>query len=208
MVKVTAPMMSLGASGTLGNAITFASWKGRPYVRERVIPSNPKSDAQTGRRALFRFLTQNWDAISPAAKKDAWQTIADQLIASTFNAYLSENMKNWHNFLAPAETYPITRTGTPSDNVLTGAVWEENRIKLTLAGATLGDAWLMTIYAKEGSAVTPSVGSCILGELDATIASHDIFWTPPTVATWHFDSIACSDDGVKATAGGAQNAVP
>ena len=59
MVKITGPMMSLDAQGTLGDAITFAKWKGRPYVRQRVIPSNPKTGAQLGRRAMFKFLTKD-----------------------------------------------------------------------------------------------------------------------------------------------------
>lgn len=207
MVKVYGPMMSLDASGTLADAITFSKWKGRNYVRERVIPSNPKSGAQTGRRAMFRFLAQNWDALA-TADKATFQALADELVASTFNAYVSLNMQDWHNFLAPSQTLARARTNTPSDNVLTAAAWEENRIKLTLAGSALGDAWGIVIFAQEGGAVTPAVGNGIIADLETTIASHDIFWTPPTVATWHFNSIAFADDGAQAAAGGAQSAVP
>lgn len=207
MVKVYGPMMSLDASGTLADAITFSKWKGRNYVRERVIPSNPKSGAQVGRRAMFKFLCQDWINLA-GADQDTFQDLADQLVASTFNAYLSLNMQDWHNFLTPSQTFARARAGTPSDNALTAAAWEENRIKLTLAGAALGDAWGISIYAKEAGAVTPAVGNCIICDPDTTIASHDIFWTPPTVATWHFDSIAFADDGAQAAAGGGQSAVP
>lgn len=207
MVKVYGPMMSLDASGTIGKAITFSKWKGRNYARERVIPANPKSGAQTGRRAMFKFLTQAWDALTDGDKA-TWQPLADQLVALTFNAYVAEGMEGWHNFLTPAMATPATRIGTPSDNALTAAVWEENRIKLSLAGSALGDAWGIVIFAKEGGAVTPAVGNAIVTDPDTTIAAHDIFWTPPTVATWHFDSIAFADDGAQAAAGGGQNAVP
>ncbi len=207
MVKVNGPMMSLAASGTLADTITFSNWKGRAYVRERVIPSNPKSGAQVGRRAMFKFLTQNWAGVG-AADQASWQDLADEIVASPFNAYLKSNMENWHNFLAPTQPTPAVRTNTPSDNALTAAAWEENRIKLTLAGTALGDAWGMTIFAKEGSAVTAAVGNAIIAYLDDTIASHDVYWTPPTVATWHFDSRAFANDGAMAAAGGGQNAVP
>lgn len=207
MVKVYGPMMSLDASGTLGDAITFSKWKGRNYVRERVIPSNPRSGAQTGRRAMFKFLTQLWDAIA-TADKSTWQDLADELVASKFNAYLHANMKEWHNFIPPRQSTPPTRTGTPSDNALTAAAWEENRIKLTLAGTALGDNWGIILFATTGVAFTPAVGNAILVEVDNTIASHDVFWTPPEVTTWYFNSIAFSDDGVKAAAGGEESAVP
>jgi len=207
MVKVHAPMMSLSASGTLGDAITFASWKGRAYVRERVIPSNPKTGAQIGRRAMFRFLTQDWVNVI-AGERATWQDIADQLVASPFNAYVSSNMAFWHNFLTPTRATPATRTGTPSDNALTAAVWQENRIKLSLAGAALGDASGIAIFAALGAAVTPAVGNCVLCEQDLTIAAHDIFWTPPTVAEYTFDTICFADDGAQAAAGGPQTATP
>ena len=207
MVRVYGPAMSLDASGTLANTLVFSKWKGRNYVRERVIPSNPKSGAQTGRRAMMKFLAQGWAALA-GVDQATWDDLADNLVASPFNAYVSANMKGWHNFLAPSEGTPPTRTGTPSDNALTAAVWEENRIKLSLAGAALGDNWGIVIFAKVAGAVTPAVGNGILVEPDLTIAAHDVYWTPPEVGTWHFNSIAFSDDGAQAAAGGAQDAVP
>jgi len=207
MVKVNGPMFSLDASGTLGDAITFSKWKGRPYVRERVIPSNPKSGGQVGRRAMFRFLSQLWSSVA-TADQDTWTALSDQLVASKFNAYMSENMERWHNFLTPSEVTPATEAATPSDNALTAAAWEENRIKLSIAGSALGDAWGIVLFAKSGGAVTPAVGNAIIVEADTTIAAHDLFWTPPSIATWHFDSIAFADDGAQAAAGGPQSAVP
>lgn len=207
MALVHGPLFSMDASGTIGNAITFSKWKGRAYVRERVIPSNPKSGGQVGRRSMFKFLSQVWTDVL-TADRATWDDLADQLVASDFNAYVSLNMKDWHNFLAPSMTLARLRVNTPSDNALTAAVWEENRIKLSLAGTALGDNWGIVIFAKEAGAVTPAVGNAILCEVDDTIAAHDIYWTPPTVATWHFDSIAFADDGAQAAAGGAQDAVP
>lgn len=207
MALVNGPLFSLDASGTIGDTITFAKWKGRNYVRERVIPSNPKSGAQTGRRCMFKFLTQAWSSIA-AGDQATFQDLADDIVASPFNAYLRINMQDWHNFLTPSEALARARSNTPSDNALTAAVWEENRIKLSLAGSALGDNWGIVVFAKEAGAVTPAVGNAIIADPDLTIAAHDIFWTPPTVATWHFDTIAFADDGAQAAAGGGQDAVP
>jgi len=43
MAKVTGPLMSMSASGTVGSTITFDK---RGFVRERVIPANPQSAPQ------------------------------------------------------------------------------------------------------------------------------------------------------------------
>jgi len=200
-------MMSLGASGTLADAVTFSIWKGRPYVRERVIPSNPKSGGQTGRRAMFRFLAQAWAALD-AADKASYQDLADQLVAAPFNAFMSYNMARWHNFLTPSENIATAGAGAGSDNALTAAVWEENRIKMSLAGTALAEAWGITFHASLTGTFTPSVGNVILVEPDTTIAAHDVFWTPPSVDTWYLDTIAFSEDGIQETEGGEQSAVP
>lgn len=53
MAKTTGPLFSLTASGTVGRTITYSNWKGRPYVRRRVIPLNPQSaDQQEVRNAM------------------------------------------------------------------------------------------------------------------------------------------------------------
>lgn len=51
MAKVTGPLMSLDASGTVGNTAVFSKWKGRNYVRLRVTPMNPQSQGQADSRS-------------------------------------------------------------------------------------------------------------------------------------------------------------
>lgn len=60
MAKLTAPLFSLTASGTLAHAITFSSWKGIAYARTRVIPYNPKTDDQKEVRNIFTALSEMW----------------------------------------------------------------------------------------------------------------------------------------------------
>jgi hypothetical protein len=50
MAKVTGPLMSMSASGTVGNTITFDK---RGFVRQRVIPANPQSDSQGNVRQML-----------------------------------------------------------------------------------------------------------------------------------------------------------
>lgn len=53
MAKVSAPLLSIGGSGTIGKSITFASWKGIKYARARVIPANPQTVGQVSTRSVF-----------------------------------------------------------------------------------------------------------------------------------------------------------
>lgn len=60
MAKLTAPLFSLTASGTIANAITFSRWKGIPYARTRVVPANPNTTKQQEIRGVFHTLSEMW----------------------------------------------------------------------------------------------------------------------------------------------------
>ena len=62
MAKVTGPLMSMAASGSIGGTLTFATWVGRAYVRNLVIPSNPQT--------LIQMAVRN--AFSALGKANAW----------------------------------------------------------------------------------------------------------------------------------------
>jgi len=207
MVKLRGPMFSLGASGTLADAVTFSINKGRPYARERVIPSNPKSGAQAGRRAMFTFLTQAWAALSDADKA-TWQDLADELVSAPFNAYMKTNMERWHNFLTPSHDAPCQDAHSSSDRALTAAAWEENRIKLSTTATAPNEQWGIIYFAKLAGAVTPAVGNAIIVELDDDIAARNTFWTPPSLGRWYFNSLAFADDGDHGATGGPVDTGP
>ncbi len=68
MAKVTGPLMSLDASGTVANTAVFSKWKGRNYVRLRVIPQNPQSAGQQLTRGYLAVLSKAAKAVLTAFK--------------------------------------------------------------------------------------------------------------------------------------------
>lgn len=68
MARLTGPLFSLAASGTIADALTFASWKGIQYVRTRVIPANPDSTAQHAIRHIFTNLSELWKRMPVGAR--------------------------------------------------------------------------------------------------------------------------------------------
>lgn len=62
MAKTTGPLFSLEASGTVGHVVTYSRWKGRSYVRRRVIPLNPFETDQVAARNRIRAFgnIQTW----------------------------------------------------------------------------------------------------------------------------------------------------
>ncbi len=60
MPDLTAPLLSLDASGTIAKTLTYSHWRGIKYARQRVIPNNPNTAAQQAVRKVFANLSTIW----------------------------------------------------------------------------------------------------------------------------------------------------
>lgn len=56
MAKVRGPFLALSAAGQVAKSIVAGNWRGIPYVRQYVVPSNPRTTAQTLTRSTFSSL--------------------------------------------------------------------------------------------------------------------------------------------------------
>lgn len=65
MAKVTAPLLSAGASGKIFDALVFFPWKGKSLVREWKIPANPKTGKQGDVRLILGGLGRAVKPVSP-----------------------------------------------------------------------------------------------------------------------------------------------
>ena len=91
MAKVDGPLLSLDASGTIANTLTFSKWKGINYVRQKVNPSNPQTAAQTTQRTIFADAVALWQT-KDAATKTSWNDRAKALgyNMSGFNLFVQQ----------------------------------------------------------------------------------------------------------------------
>ena len=71
MATTTGPVLSISARGTVGKTLTYSAWKGINYVRQRVIPANPKSIAQEANRNLMRWVHDAYKYL-PATVQEPW----------------------------------------------------------------------------------------------------------------------------------------
>ena len=55
--------------GTIGKETVASSWKGHDYVREYVVPHDPKSEAQLRHRAIWQEAVAAWQALPEAEKR-------------------------------------------------------------------------------------------------------------------------------------------
>lgn len=198
MAKVTGPLMSMSASGTLGGTLVFAEWNGRAYVRKHVIPTNPKSAMQTGVRAMWKFLAKFWAAIA-ALDKATWAAIADPQQISNFNAFMQYNMDRWQNFFSPSQANPAAEASTGltvTTQTLTGAAGHAT-VEITPSGST--DIWGLAIFRDTAEITSPSWANCI-AIVDADGANKVTYVDSPLdAATYHYRTAVINTDGIMGT---------
>jgi len=208
MATVKGPLFSLDASGSIGGSVVFSKWKGRNYVRRHAVPANPNSALQVGTRAMLRFLSQEWDGLSDAAKL-TWATPAEPDNISAFNAFIRYNMSRWALFKPPTIEYPATEGNTPGT---IGTPVCTAQVKSVLTGFTvsaLDDNWGCAIFRKVDSAPGETRAECVRVIPAASAAAFT--WTDidVTVGTdYYYDATPFADDGVWGTEDQLGNAVP
>lgn len=92
MAIVRTPLLSFGASGKLAKTLVFFGWKGLDVAREYVVPTNPRTAAQTTQRTLFTDMVAAWrNYFTNAAMRAAWDLSASvsKKAQSGFNAAMS-----------------------------------------------------------------------------------------------------------------------
>ncbi len=206
MVKVQAPALSLEASGSIGGAMVFSKWKGRPYVRALVKPANPKSGGQVGVRSMFKFLAQQWQNLV-AGDQASWEVRADQKIISPFNAFCGFNQKRYRNFLAPATLDPPATADTPATIGTTVATAGVRSITVDMPVTTAADGWgIMVFRALAGGFSTAFDNLVHVAKIDGTVAQ--VFVDSPLVAdTYYYNFREFTEDGQLGAEDGEINAV-
>ena len=91
MAKVTAPLLSFGATGTIAKTQTYATWRGVAYARRHVVPANPKTTGQVLTRDIFSALEMRWKQAGPIMR-EPWNRFAVGQKFVGRNAYLGKNI--------------------------------------------------------------------------------------------------------------------
>lgn len=99
MAKVTGPLLSLDASGTIAKTITFSKWKGINYTRQRVIPTYRNTVEQMAVRDIVKDASIAWKngatvgaVVINSAYKTAYGLLASGQALSGFNLFIKDCM--------------------------------------------------------------------------------------------------------------------
>lgn len=206
MVKVQAPALSLGASGQIGGAMVFSTWKGRPYVRALVKPANPQSGGQVGVRAAFTFLSQQWAAIG-ASDQAAWEDLAEADIVSTFNAYMKFNLLRNRNFLGLSHRPDGLLVNAPDAISTFTATAGERQITIALNTVpVVNGCWGFLLYRALATGFTPAFDNLIAIVPANGITVVNYVDTPLVPDQYFYDAKPMNDDASLGALSGEINA--
>jgi hypothetical protein len=143
MAKVDAPLLSMGARGTIGKSVTFSSWRGIKTARQRVIPANPRTTAQQANRTRFAFLREAYK-LAPAAVRAPWVAFAAGRPFTDSNKFVGENNRLLVGEvdLSAALMSPGARGGLPPAGVVAATGANAGEITVTVTPPDqLPDGW-------------------------------------------------------------------
>lgn len=147
MAKLSGPLMSLSASGTLARTLTYGNWKGIQYARTRVVPANPRSTSQTQTRTVFAFL-QDYYKFSPTIAREPWIAAVTGIPMTPINMVLSKNtgVLREETDLDLMVLSPGARGGIPPSGIVItpGA----NQLSVAVTAPSIPSGW--TITAAQG----------------------------------------------------------
>ena len=118
MAKVTGPLFSMSATGTIGKAVTYGTWKGKPWARVWFKPENPQSTEQTNMRTALSLLVTCWQDTVGASQREALDDAAAGLGMSGYNLFMRNGLDEYISQLGVSTTpVSVVYSGThPSDS--------------------------------------------------------------------------------------------
>ncbi len=155
MAKTTGGALSLGVTGKIAGTMVFATWKGRPYVRQLVKPANPKTDAQIGVRSVMAFSGRNWKLLS-AADQATFTAPASAAQVSGFNIYTKQNARLVGEGQGVASTYDPPATTVLNDGSSTAASVAGRSVTIEWTDDTSPDAYAYLVHVNGTTGFTNS----------------------------------------------------
>jgi hypothetical protein len=145
MSKVTGPLLSIGASGTIAKTQVYSKWRGQAYVRQHVIPANPKTADQMAVRNVFRFAQAIWTfmgalAIAPWNLQATGQKYTGRNKYSSLNVPALKGDADCQDIVGS----PGAKGGLPPLTLVAAATAVAGELELTFTTPSAPTGWTLT----------------------------------------------------------------
>lgn len=184
MSKVTAPLLSFGASGQIGKSQVYGTWRGIPYARRHVVPANPNSTGQQLVRNIFSYLNAIWKQLDSSAQSP-WTANATGQKYVNRNKFISSNAALFK--AASDNTDFIASPGALGGFALTLGSLSAVSTTITVPTTPLASVTGFTL-AKTAAVAIPKVTDF------AAVTNFTTYYGEATSTPWSISITAPSDD--------------
>src|SRR4030043_2413364 len=174
MAKLTGPLFSLSASGSIAKTLTYFPWKGLKLARQWIVPANPNTQPQINQRGHVTDAVATIHAaqVEAADPMNALDIAAYNLLASTRSTprtWFNEAVKNFVDQRVSALRGLIFRgvTSTPGleDIAITLEIEKDPGTAMVLTNGTInfGVNKSTLINSMAATIVAESISATIVG---------------------------------------------
>lgn len=148
MVKLTGPLISIEASGTLGKLLTYNRQPRGTTLRRKPQPKHPRTKAQVAVQAALTFVTQQWKNRSQA-EQDSWDHADFVDAVSPYTNYVKFNCQRIRAVLPPIVEYPYDVPRATCQGWSKFATAQYRSIRLAwICYAALAQSWGLVIFRR------------------------------------------------------------
>jgi hypothetical protein len=197
MAKLTGPLLSLGASGTVGRQLNYAATPRGHIARMAVQSQAPGLGYPQGRRAFYRLISQLWQQFGVAAG-NGWGTAPETPQATNWSRYVKQNLTQWDEGLGPRIIWPIGPVqGDPEWNTgtLTGG---PRRFTIAIKPKSHAQPYYWMLYWRRGTTAAYEPQNFGRGGYDVSTGTHSKIITGLLPGTYHVDCALWNLDPVAA----------
>lgn len=195
MVKLTGPLISIAASGTLGGLLTFNLQPRGTTLRKKPQPKHPRTGAQVAVQAALTFVTQQWQTLE-LWQQDSWLNPIFPDGPSPYNNYVLFNTRRIRSGLPPIQDYHVDLQGYVCQGFKPEAIGKVHHVYLwwRCYGA-LAQTWGMFIYRDTSPHPPADFDKLIhVGIMDDALA-HDHLDTPLPAGSYSYRWQSFSEGG-------------
>jgi hypothetical protein len=144
MAKTKSPLLSLSARGQIGKSQVYGTWRGVPYVRQHVIPSNPNTTQQQVTRNTFKALSDLWKLMGTIARAP-WDAATTGRPLTNRNQFIKSNLPDLRGEadMALFIGSPGAKGGLPPSAVAAAATVSSGELEVTVTSPAEPTDWTL-----------------------------------------------------------------
>lgn len=205
MATIKGPLMSFDASGSVAETIVFSKWKGRNYVRQHVVPSNPETGLQVGVRGMLRFTSQSFATLG-AVIIARWKALSDPKSITPLNSFVALNQERERQGFGCKQDPTLPEGAAEAAPAAPSATAQIKSLKIMWTDSVGADDWCTFIHMLKGGAVTPGPDT-LLRIIPAGVGAY-IATGLETGITYHFRVTGCETGGALGTSSADFTGIP